>query len=561
MEKQTYIGRHRLETKEKYTRTQRATAASLATLALAGAMYAGNRNSPEGSAHRVVAEKYIPHDNKGNRVEISPDFTIILPPQHQNISTEYKFTVSNEEELRAKGQWCETPTVPLYQEVTPEQIRATGEIPMALEFESFEKLEKAIREAPDESAVQSIVIDGYRQAGITATFDASKGELITSDNPTDKSEEEQTETFKEHMVGHIKALAFVPKATFANNPPLIDLVQADNIATESKGADGKPIRRYFAGQYDSGKNRILLNAGAGMSTDLHEIGHYVHATSCAGAQDNKLKAMQDMGVQEMHTDKFVQNIYNKLPKSEDGKWQLLDTNYLMRDLTNFPSGYAEQGEAANPGSDTGEFYAEAFSELLLNGQIPYGLKHQLKMAKPLEEAVVERMQDAMPGVDVRSLITTQAAYNKLYAGRIPASFLAKNHASLNDRIFAARHDIKQENVTVRPAIHMTSIDGREDSYLYAYEEDRVTDKAGTHGGDYALNFLPTGSKTLDEATISMALKYLKDRADSKGITLTYNVQLWAEETVVEGNFLHDGVSKNSPKITRSLVTDQGKGGG
>jgi hypothetical protein len=561
MEKQTYTGRHRQETKEKYTRSQRATAAGLATLALAGAMYAGNRNSPEGSAHRVVAEKYIPHDNKGNRVEISPDFTIILPPQHQNTSTEYKFVVSNEEELRAKGQWCEAPTVQLFQEVTPEHIRATGEIPMALEFETFEKLEDAIREAPDESAVQSIVIDGYRQAGITATFDASKGELITSNNPTDKSEEEQTETFKEHMVGHIKALAFVPKATFANNPPSVDLVKADNIATERKGDDGKPVRRYFAGQYDSGKNRILLNAGAGMSTDLHEIGHYVHATSCAGAKDSKLEAMQDMGVKEMHTDKFVQNIYSKLPKSEDGKWQFWDTNYLMRDLTSFPSGYAEQGEAAVPGSDTGEFYAEAFSELLLNGQIPSGLKHQLKMAKPLEEAVIERMQDAMPGVDVRSLVSTQTAYNKLYAGRIPASFLAKNHVSLNDRIFAARHDIKEDNVTVRPAIHMTSLDGREDSYLYVYEEDRVTDKAGTHGGNSALNFMPTGSKVLDEATIDMGLKYLKERADTKGITQMYTVQQWPDETVIEGNFLHKGVSKTSPKITRSTVSDQGGGGG
>jgi hypothetical protein len=545
---QRYEARHAIASETRYSLKKKLTAAAL-VLTSASAIGAGLNQRGEDSRreHIAVAEKYIGSNIDKVTASVSPDYTLVLPnitPSSTMISETW--ALPNEEELKKKGQWCDTPDVPLYEYANPEQMEAASKIEMGLSTSAYEALSDEILGATDRAQVENMVEGVYERLGVKATFDETRDDFVATDKPKllDNGDTEEVRAFAAWMTENLKALTYMPKE-MAQLPASIDFVEADALATRSE-VDGKEELRGLDGQYRSKTKQIIIRVGSEAWVTVHEFGHAAQDEACPGVFGSK--ATSDGEMEQVHTkartlaeaNKDANDIKDEWPKNMDGGYKRYFNDY--RKLTGFPTDYSLSAQA--------EFFADETAALLMKGQVNvYNSERTPEQVSILQRMVVERLEKAMPGVDFRSLVAARAQADlQSRDSDIPLQALIANHVSSIDRTFVSSYDKLVYGDKLEPALKIMTLDGHNETYIYCKKSDLRKTAEGDLGGQYSIALNKTGNKKFDQRTLDTSLKYLKDLGYDKQIDLDFEVRLYPDSVYVIANVAKSGSADATPDI-------------
>jgi hypothetical protein len=536
-----YEARHAAPPESRFSLKQRLTAAAL-TLVSATAVTAGmhQRNEENRRQHMAVAEKYIASNIDAKTPSISPDYTLILPYtiQEGTLVSE-NWATPNEKELKEKGQWCNTPEVPLYRYANPEQMETAAEMEMGLSVSAYEAIASEIQEAGDRSEVEAIVQGVYATLGVEATFNKTRSYFETKDEPAlvENGDEDGLREFSQSMSEQLKGLTYIPKE-MAELPATIDFIDTDYL-TKVEIVDGKEVRTGIDGLYRLEPNQIIIRVGSEAWVTVHEYAHAVHHKACPGIfNDGEMTAAHASLSDEVRSNERANTLREDWPKNEDGGYKRYFEAY--RDLTGFPTDYSFSAQY--------EFVADETAALLMKGQVNiYSSDVDSEQVALLQQMVVERLTDALPDVDFRSLIAARAEANEQVKNYdVPLQALIANRVSNVDRTFLSTYGKIVSGDTVEPAIKLMSRNGEAQNYIFCKKSDLRKTAEGDLGGEYSIMLNKTDDTQFDKAVLDMSLKYLRDLEQQKGIDLEYEVRQFDDNVYVRASLAgSDMVSASS----------------
>jgi hypothetical protein len=547
MEKQKYTGKHRNETNERFTPLKRATAASIASLALVSTLYSAHEGADEAQRRAIVAEvadQYVSHDNEAKALRFSPDYTLIIPAAGAAARYDARSQFTDEAQLRAEGKWCDTPDIPLFQKVTTEQIDAASEIKMGLDVDQYEAIAAQLDSAKTIPEAEAIAKDVYEGLGIELTFNDNINRYnLDPVKPITESPKYELNRFVSELDEQIASLTVMPKEMI-EAAKRADLIFADSMY--SYNDDGS--KHYVAGVYNANKSQVTVRLGAGSNASIHEWAHALHHKACnefTGGVDGGFEAAYNQAVKLMKEDPKVQQLEKAWPENGVGGKEWYSKAYF--DETGFPTKYSKERY--------GELFADTTATLLTQGTLTGPESGKTPQAEALQQLVVDRLQKALPHTDVASLVAARSVYPDQGYGSEVFQAMLDHHVSRLDRIFAGQFGKLEDGGALIPAINIKSADGALDEILYSYQRDVIQTPEGRDGGEYTMSFLKSQDKIFDKTLVEMSLKYLQQTAAEKHITLTYEAREFDGSYYILGFYEKDGSSSAEPEVKYTTFTE------
>lgn len=478
---------------------------ALATTALVGASLMHN-NPQEFDVHAVPMPGYILRDTNGDIAPaISPGHTVTLASSGLGAAEAfYPNHPVAQETTRKEARYCTVVDVPLAREYSASEIKKGAATEFALSTERYKELQKEIFAAKDIAEVQQIialVIEGY---GITAKFD---GPISPNYVPIPKKVEniELLQTYTIGMNSVLQALAMMPREMLTNTRS-INFLNAEIFGGDRHDPSKKQIAK---GTWNSDSHEMTLAVlGIGPGTIVHEAAHAMHEKACKGFSDAELKREYNAMTAYLFTNPETSEIESRFRKKEGA---------AQKDPVGY-SDYIKQGISVGYVTDyTRENFLELMGDLseeiiCYNGYIPDATTNalQLDMARRVREMAVERLQKAMPNVDVPAYLEYVNAYRQTLPSELDPKDVIKYRVSPMDGTFAAYNYMfkrNQANWKMTPIIAVHGKDGDADQYIYAYQDKNST--------QVIINTSGVGGDT-EGLLVSAAAEYLKSLPGNQG---------------------------------------------
>ena len=180
----------------------------------------------------------------------------------------------------------------------------------------------------------------------------------------------------------------------------------------------------------------------------------------------------------------------------------------------------------------------------------------------LQQLVVERLAEAMPGVDFRSLVAARTeAMAQAQEHDVPLQALITNQVSQFDRTFVSTYNKLVAGDEIKPALKLVNPDGESATYIFCKQSDLRMTAEGALGGEYSIQLGRLDDTTFDTMLQDTALKYLMDLAQEKGIKLKYEIRKANEGTYIIGSVPDEVLTDTEPLVRYIDITREETGAG